>query len=241
MTNQPLDKIKARIKALSERTVDRGCTESEASHAAALMGKLLQDYCLSMNDVDVRAAKCSTLSIKSGSRMKGPMHNVVGALGHFADCKIWYMSNSGEIVYNFFGTESDLQAVEYLYRVIEQSLETSAAFFKTTSTYALSSSRRSATHSFKVGLVIRVGQRLREMKAERDAAMHASAVTGSALVVLKNQVVTDEFARLNLRTTMSRVTASIRDREATAAGREAGNRVNLGRPIGAASGGLAIA
>ena len=39
--NVDLDKIKARIRALSAKTVENGCTEAEALSAIAVVGKLV--------------------------------------------------------------------------------------------------------------------------------------------------------------------------------------------------------
>ena len=53
-TNE-LTRVKARIKALTEKTVSNGCTEAEAMAAAEMVGRLLERYALSMEEIDVRA------------------------------------------------------------------------------------------------------------------------------------------------------------------------------------------
>jgi Protein of unknown function (DUF2786) len=49
-----LTRVKARIKALAEKTVSNGCTEAEAMAAAGMVGRLLERYALSMEEIDVR-------------------------------------------------------------------------------------------------------------------------------------------------------------------------------------------
>ena len=49
-----LSRVKARIKALAEKTVSNGCTESEAMAAAEMVGRLLERYALSMEEIDIR-------------------------------------------------------------------------------------------------------------------------------------------------------------------------------------------
>ena len=44
-----LGKVKARIRALAAKTVERGCSEAEAMAAAAKVGELLDVYGLSMS------------------------------------------------------------------------------------------------------------------------------------------------------------------------------------------------
>ena len=51
-----LTRVKARIKALAEKTVSNGCTEAEAMAAAEMVGRLLERYALSMEEIDVREA-----------------------------------------------------------------------------------------------------------------------------------------------------------------------------------------
>jgi hypothetical protein len=42
-----LARVKARIKALTDKTVANGCTEAEAMSAAEMVGRLLERYALS--------------------------------------------------------------------------------------------------------------------------------------------------------------------------------------------------
>ena len=41
-----LVRVKARIRALAEKTVSNGCTEAEAMAAAEMVGRLLERYAL---------------------------------------------------------------------------------------------------------------------------------------------------------------------------------------------------
>jgi len=53
-----LSKVKARIRALAAKTVERGCSEAEAMAAAAKVGELLDVYGLSMSEVELREEAC---------------------------------------------------------------------------------------------------------------------------------------------------------------------------------------
>ena len=65
------------------------------------------------------------------------------------------------------------------------------------------------------------------------SALDSTAQTGSgtALVVVKNAVVTEAFAKLGLKFRGSLSGKSVRDVGAYMAGRAAGDRVNLNRPV----------
>ena len=48
-----LSRVKARIKALTEKTIANGCTEAEAMAAAEMVGRLLERYALSMDAIEI--------------------------------------------------------------------------------------------------------------------------------------------------------------------------------------------
>ena len=53
-----LEKLKGRIQALRAKTVENGCTEEEALSAAAKVADLLDQYDLSLTDVELREEAC---------------------------------------------------------------------------------------------------------------------------------------------------------------------------------------
>jgi hypothetical protein len=55
-----LSRVKARIRALAEKTTSNGCTEAEALSAAEMVGRLLERYALTMEEVDLRETACCT-------------------------------------------------------------------------------------------------------------------------------------------------------------------------------------
>ena len=61
-------RVKARIKALAEKTVSNGCTEAEAMAAAEMVGRLLERYALSMEEIDVREQRCVQVEVPIGGK-----------------------------------------------------------------------------------------------------------------------------------------------------------------------------
>lgn len=55
-----VSRVKARIGALAEKTTSSGCTEAEALSAADMVGRLLERYALTMEQVDLRETFCSS-------------------------------------------------------------------------------------------------------------------------------------------------------------------------------------
>ena len=86
---QELARVKARIKALTEKTVANGCTEAEAMSAAEMVGRLLERYALSMDEIEVREARCVQAEVPMGGQRRRPIDACVPAIARFCDCKVW--------------------------------------------------------------------------------------------------------------------------------------------------------
>ena len=84
-----LSRVKARIKALAEKTVSNGCTEAEAMAAAEMVGRLLERYALSMEEIDVREQRCVQVEVPIGGKRRRPIDGCVTAIARFCDCKVW--------------------------------------------------------------------------------------------------------------------------------------------------------
>ena len=80
-----LTRVKARIKALADKTVSNGCTEAEAMAAAEMVGRLLDQYALSMEEIDVREEGCVQVEIPIGGKRRRPIDGCVTAIARFCD------------------------------------------------------------------------------------------------------------------------------------------------------------
>jgi len=241
---QELSRVKARIKALTEKTVANGCTEAEALSAAEMVGRLLERYALSMDEIEVRSARCVQVEVKPGSRRRGPIDGVVPAIARFCDCKVWLApaprgdgASSEEtqlragIHYIFFGFETDAALAAYLFAVINRAMATETIEFKRKNPRLRAIKLRRASSSFQHGLVARVAARLDTIHEEREAAVRAQRVTGTALILVKNQIVEDAFRETDVRlVSMSALGARV-SAKAYQEGWAAGDRVNLSRPV----------
>ena len=232
-----LDRVKLKIKALAAKTVDRGATEEEALAAMNVVGRLLTQYNLSMNELDVRDASYKTIHMQIGRQKRHPIDHAVPAIAAMTGTKTWFHKRwgTGNSTYAFFGQEQDLQMAEYLFKVIMSAMESELKTFKRTVEYhavTWAGGKASAAISFQRGMASRLSVRLQEMKQEQDEELKARAVTGTALVVLKSQLVEEEFkkqAGVKLRT--ARTSYRIGNNGAYSAGRAAGDKVNLSRPL----------
>lgn len=232
-----LAKVKARIRALASRTVERGCSEAEAMVAAAKVGELLEVYGLSMSEVELREETCLQRTLVFDDPRRQAMNWLFPALLRFTGCRGWTV---GRADYVIFGLEPDVQMAEYLMQVVAGALSWEEARFRQSADYARSRvAPQAALRSFRIGFADRVAARLEELGAARRATEQAAAsamqsgASGTALVLLKERKIEDGFRALGVRLrTVTRSTV-VRDRGAYGRGREAGGRVGLERPLGA--------
>ena len=117
-----LTRVKARIKALVDKTVSNGCTEAEAMAAAEMVGRLLERYALSMEEIDVREERCVQIEVPIGGKQRRPIDGCVTAIARFCDCKVWVSRDTVIPSYVFFGFEADTTLASYLFKVIDRAI-----------------------------------------------------------------------------------------------------------------------
>ncbi len=245
-TNE-LARVKTRIKALTDKTVANGCTEAEAMSAAEMVGRLLERYALSMDEIEVRESRCVQVEIPIGGMRRRPIDGCVPAIARFCDCKVWLARGPAPGApldapaiarYVFFGFETDTSLAAYLYAVIERAMATEVAAFRVAKPSLRGVQLRRASDSFLHGVAARVAARLETMHAEREANVGAQRATGTALILAKHRVVDDAFAETDVRLVASSAIGRRRIAGAYREGWAAGGRVNLNRPVGGAQRGL---
>ncbi len=235
-----LAKVKARIRALAAKTVDRGCSEAEAMAAAAKVGELLDIYGLSMSEVELREEACLQRRVDITGPQRTALRWLFPALLRFCECRGWTDGRDGFVL---FGLEPDVQMAEYLLHVIVGALLHEEGRYRATRDYTLRRQQaQTLLRSFRYGFADRIAKRLDEMTAARQAAAEARRAetmglsASTALVLAKERKLEEEFRGLGVRLRSVTSYATIRDRGAYSRGAEAGGRVGLERPIGAAPG-----
>ncbi len=227
-----LERIKLKIKALANKTVGNGATEHEALAAMNVVGRLLTQYNLTMNELDVRDASYKTIYVETNRKRRHPIDNSMMALADLFGAKVWFHKRWAELysAYAFFGQQQDLDMIEYLYKVMSTAIDAESSAFKKTETY-LGHERRyrkTAYVNFQKGMAYRLSDRLRKMKRDTDTEIKG---TGTALIVLKSQLTEEAFEKIGMKLGKAYHHHSRFDGEAYDAGRVAGDKVNLSRPL----------
>ena len=232
-----LNKLKARIQALRAKTVENGCTEHEAIAAATKVGALLDQYDLSLTDVEIRKNVCERAEYETWRKNGIPLDGCVAAIADFADCRIWHEKNQfEERRYIFFGRQADVAVAHYLCDLIDRSMLIEVARFKCTPGYLgyRPADRKTASNSFLHGMAASIATKLREMKVLRDEAHRA---TGRDLVLIKAILVDEELAKLGLSFTTRRQAPRTIAKHAFYSGRAAGKKVAINPGIGSVGSG----
>jgi hypothetical protein len=235
MSDTKRESVITKVRALRAITVENGATEAEAQSAAAKVDQLLRDYEINLSETEVRQMECIKVMVslpKAGKQ--APINNGLLAIARFCDCKVWYDSDelTGETQLAVFGFETDVVVYEYLYYLIQRAIERETGSFTMLNFEYNQMSKfhqRQARDSFSLGLVDRVGERLKEMRNHRDQ-WHKQA-TGTSLVVVKSAQVQDEFDKLNLDLRKSKTRRTAGDAAAFSRGRSAGDRVGLNKGV----------
>ena len=231
-----LARVKSRIKALTEKTVANGCTEAEAMSAAEMVGRLLERYALSMDEIEVRASRCVQAEIPIGGQRRRPIDGCVPAIARFCDCKVW-LARATQAAddpggrYVFFGFATDTALARYMFEVIDRAVATETLKFKLANPRLRAVRLRQATTSFQHGVIARVATRLAEMHRAREASVGAQRAGGSALIIVKHRVVEDAFREIDVKLVTVASTGRRVIGSAYRDGLAAGERVNLNRPM----------
>jgi hypothetical protein len=239
-----LARVKARIKALTDKTVANGCTEAEAMSAAEMVGRLLERYALSMDEIEVREARCVQVEVPMGGQRRRPIDACVPAIARFCDCKVWltrgvrpnpddhdfdWTQPGGRYV--FFGFETDTALATYLFAVIDRAILTEATGFKEANPALRAVRLRRASASFQHGVAARVAARLDAMHHAREASVRAQRSSGTALILARHRIVEDAFRETDVRLVSMTAIGQRRIASAFRDGWRAGERVNLSRPV----------
>jgi Protein of unknown function (DUF2786) len=225
-----LSRVKARIKALAEKTVSNGCTEAEAIAAADMVGRLLERYALSMEEIDVREERCVQVEVPIGGKRRRPIDGCITSIARFCDCKVWIARDLVVPSYVFFGFEADTTMAGYLFSVIDRAMATALIDFRVRHPELRGVGLRWSSTSFQQGMAARVAKRLDQMHRERDVVAQRS--TGTDLILIKQQVVEDAFRDTRIRLESLAGLGRARASGAFRQGLAAGDRVNLDRPVG---------
>lgn len=228
------DAIIAKIQKLRAMTIEAGASEAEAAMAAKTIAKLMLEWDITQDEASIRreAARClrDHFHVMASSPTEYRLCSM--AIEELFSVRLWYTKVQEDFLglgrpqsmvrVNFFGLPADVAAAVSLMEIIQLSLLSE-------SVAAGKGKRRSQDkdrflESFRFGMARRIKDRI------HDLIPAPTLSTGTGLMVLKDQLVTEEFAKLGLNLSVKGAgPKKALDLLGYAKGREAGNRLDLGQ------------
>lgn len=225
-----IEKIKAKIAKLLALATDGGASENEAEtalrHAEALMRKHAIDAATihqSSKKETFKWLKAWVTPYKTGTASVIPkwMGVVAYGVGVLTDTTcVAVMRESKGACLEVRGEETDVIYATYLINFLKETIHRVAGQYR--------GSRRDRS-DFRFGMAARLQQRMKNLKAEqREALNEAQVGSGTALMVVDHKLAERDriFGKIKTKKEMRRTSE-----DAYEAGKRAGDRVGLGRPV----------
>lgn len=219
-----LERVKRLIRAMTERTTDRGFTEAEALQAAGRVGELLEQFDLTLDEVLIGEETCVQREVYTDDMYAGGIARGITKL-----CSLRYYIKAGEspVTYVLFGFARDMELAIFLYETLMEACNVEWGEYS-----KIHGFQRKKRESFRLGFSERVSQRLTQIRAKRDAD-NAARVAASGcrdLVLVRDALVDDEFEKTGVRLVYARgPQASCRT--SYWAGDSAGQRARINTPV----------
>jgi hypothetical protein len=213
--------IISRIQKLSKFTTASGCTEFEAASAAAKIAELISAHDVQDSELALRADTqgCIFDEFIDFASKQGEWTSAVPLIARLYHCKV-YAKRRVEDIFEL-GSSRPVLAM----RFFGFPQDVAACIATTSIIHAAVMGARPAKHldckSFRWGIVDRLQERLQELLTARQTP-------GRGLLVLKDQLVTEEFAKHGIRLGQATKRTVTLDENSWDAGRAEGSKIDLG-------------
>lgn len=213
-------KIAARIRALLAKTVANGCTEAEALSAAQLAAKLLAQYELTLDELELQATPFAQTMGQDVDDLGPQVWKVAAAIAYLVGSRYWTTGPGVRPVeVTFFGFVHEVDISTYLLEICQHAMRAQLVRMQRDVALLRRPVRAMRIRAFLDGMAERLAERIRALKPPTP--------TGTGLIVLRGELIDKALhvAGIELKSTTGR---SSRDLEPEyQAGRLAGDRVAL--------------
>ena len=183
------DKIKAKIKALLEKTTENGASEAEMLSALSKANQLMKDFFISEHDLtDPYILENCVLKETPIIKSQYDLTIIYNALTNLFDCEYYF--NKKRIA--FFGFESDTEMCVYFYNMISKLALTEKFKYMKSEAYKKDSRfhGRTLCASFVVGFLMGVRENMYNLYKDRESNMPEQY---GLMVIDKKKKVSDQF------------------------------------------------
>lgn len=225
--------LKRKIAALRQKTTENGATEAEAMEAMAVVEKLMAKHQITQEELsswETNSSKVElseTESVSKGKFMEPAYQWLSKSIMEF--CGTFHVHYTSSFKVKIYGREEDVKVAEYMFFVLNTAIHQGfAQWQRDNPPNCRVGTRQQQYNAFCSGFAEAVRAKLNELRPESDS---------TALVVKKSELVKKRYTEVH--GDLRKIKAStVRTADSTArqAGRTAGSRVNLNRPVGTSAG-----
>jgi hypothetical protein len=134
--NDKMNELTEKLRALMNKTTDRGCTESEALAAAAKVAELMDKYGLSLSQLKLDSApdECEEGDVQfNGKRKTHPVVMCMTSIGRYTTTQPWYRRGGRCVAtYTFFGLPTDVKIACWLLETFHSAMNLSYKIYAIT-------------------------------------------------------------------------------------------------------------
>ena len=228
-------KLLDRIKALLSKTVENGCTEAEAMSALSMAQAMMDAYEVTAEDL---AETEKENAIKETMKdMRDPHHirrSLCVGIAQFTNTKVYSnQPRPQKFKYNFVGLKADVEFAIWLTETLTMFVQKELKNYIWSNDYTSlpPAEKRRIINGFVIGATNRINERLNELSVQASPT-----VNGTALMVIKDQLINRKMQELGLNLRQPRARGSRINDNSFQAGKAAGDRASFGRPVGGEAG-----
>lgn len=224
-----LEKIKHKISALLNRTIENGATKHEAETCIKLASQLMTKYMIEKHQLnDAKNEICVEKRVKLTRKNKS-ITTLSSSIAHTFDCEFLWFSKTGI----FFGYSCDVDICIYIHDIAIRALESEIRDYKKSNEMKSYTTRgynsRIVINDFIDGFCDSIRLKLFEVKDKRKNEIKLS--TGTDLVLAKEQVVSQELGKAYPKAKKNKTKERKNQTTSYIDGREKGDKVSLNLAI----------
>lgn len=217
------EKIAARIRALLAKTTGAGCSEAEALAAAELAAKLLAQYRLTLDEVELRASPFTRHQEAHDDQVGERLWKPAVAIADLTGAVFW---TSGPGVHpvqiSFFGFAHEVEISTYLLEICARAMRQQLAWMQgelTRLRLFRPAARQLRLRPFLDGMADRLAQRI--------LALKPAEATGTGLIILRGELLNQALAEAGIQIKLRQTVASRSTWSEYRAGQKAADDVAL--------------
>jgi len=229
MSKMSRENIARRVRALAAMTRENGCTEEEAITAAEMLGRMLREHNMTLDEAALREQPFSrhTEAVEDivGERLWKPADGIAYLTG----CRYW-TSRPGvaPVTITFFGFDHEVEVAKYLLDICARAMRDGRRVLDRSNQLLNPAKRRQRLFAYLDGMADTLRQRIRDLRPPEPA--------GTGLIVLRDALIVQALALEKIKLDQGRGRPS-RDLDSTyKIGVAAAERVRLDRGVGHSGG-----